>query len=107
MTDHGTQFTSNPTESCPEPNQNEFQEFLEELGIYHVKSRVKHPQSNGKEERVILTLKQLQDHFNCWNAVVHYYNYERPHSILENGCSRTLYQAFLDKTRKVKHNKVE
>jgi transposase InsO family protein len=107
MTDHGTQFTSNPTESCPEPNQNEFQEFLKELGIYHVKSRVKHPQSNGKVERVILTLKQLQDHFNCWNAVVHYYNYERPHSSLENGCLRTPYQAFLDKTRKVKRNKAE
>ena len=107
MTDHGTQFTSNPTESCPDPNLNEFQQFLIDEGIHHIKSRVKHPQSNGKVERVILTLKQLKEHFNCWDATVHYYNYDRPHSSLDNGCLRTPYQAFLDKTRKVKCNKAE
>jgi transposase len=107
MTDHGTQFTSLPRDSCPEPKINEFQQFLKDLGIHHIKSRVKHPQSKGKVERVILTLKQLWDHFNCWYATVHYYNYERPHSSLENGCLRTPYQAFLDKTRKVKGNKTE
>jgi len=101
-TDH-----DNPTESCPEPNQNKLQEFLKELWDHHVNSRVKHSQSNRKLERVILTLKELLDHFNCWNAVVHYYNYERPHSSLKNGCMRIPYQAFLDKTRNVKCNKSE
>ena len=107
MTDHGTQFTSLPRDSCPSPKPNEFQQFLKDVGIHHIKSRVKHPQSNGKVERVILTLKQLQDHFNCWNTVFHYYNYERPHSSLENGCLRTPYQAFLDKKRKINSNKAE
>ena len=107
MTDHGTQFTSLPRDSCPEPKLNEFQQFLKKGRTHHIKSRVKHPQSNGKVERVILTLKQLRDHFDCWHATVHYYNYERPHSSLENGCLRTPYQAFLDKTRKVKRNKAE
>ena len=107
MTDHGTQFTSLPRDSCPSPKPNEFQQFLKDVGIHHIKSRVKHPQSNGKVERVILTLKQLQEYFNCWNTVFHYYNYERPHSSLENGCLRTPYQAFLDKTWKVNSNKAE
>jgi transposase InsO family protein len=107
MTDHGTQFTSLPRDSCPIPKPNEFQLFLKDNGIHHIKSRVKHPQSNGKVERVILTIKQLWQHFNCWNLAVHYYNYERPHSSLENGCLRTPYQAFLDKSRKVKDNKAE
>jgi transposase InsO family protein len=107
MTDHGTQFTSQPRDTCPIPQPNEFQQFLKNSGIHHIKSRVKHPQSNGKVERVILTIKQLWDHYDCWDAAVHYYNYKRPHSSLENGCLRTPYQAFLDKTRKVKCNKAE
>lgn len=107
MTDHGTQFTSLARESCPEPKLNDFQQFLKDTNIHHIKSRVKHPQSNGKVERVILTLKQLWKHFNCWHATVHYYNYERPHSSLENGSLRTPYQAFLDKTRKVNGNKAK
>jgi len=100
MTDHGTQFTSLPRESCKDPKLNEFQQFLKGSNIKHIKSRVKHPQSNGKVERVILTIKQLWNHFHCWDAAVHYYNYERPHSSLENDCLRTPYQAFQDKIRK-------
>jgi len=100
MTDHGTQFTSLPRETCADPKPNEFQQFLNQVGIHHIKSRVKHPQSNGKVERVILTMRQLAQHFSCWEAVIGYYNYQRPHSSLENGCLRTPYQAFQDKTRK-------
>lgn len=107
MTDHGTQFTSLARESCPEVKLNDFQQFLKDAGIHHIKSRLKHPQSNGKVERVILTLKQLWKHFNCCHATVYYYNYERPHSSLENGSLRTPYQAFLDKTRKVNGNKAK
>jgi len=100
MTDHGTQFTSLSRENCKDPKPNEFQQFLKGSQIKHIKSRVKHPQSNGKVERVILTLKQLWNHFHCWDACVLYYNYERPHSSLENGCLRTPHQAFQDKIRK-------
>jgi putative transposase len=100
MTDHGTQFTSLSRETCKDPKLNEFQQYLRDSNIKHIKSRVKHPQSNGKVERVILTIKQLWNHFHCWDAAVLYYNYERPHSSLENGCLRTPYQAFQDKIRK-------
>ena len=107
MTDHGTQFTSLSRDTCPIPKLNTFQQYLKNSGIHHIKSRVKHPQSNGKVERVILTIKQLWDYYDCWDAAVHYYNYERPHSSLENGRLRTPYQAFLDKTRNVNSNKAE
>jgi len=100
MTDHGTQFTSSSRDNCKDPKPNEFQQFLKGSQIKHIKSRVKHPQSNGKVERVILTIKQLWKHFQCWDAAVLYYNYERPHSSLENGSLRTPYQAFQDKIRK-------
>jgi transposase InsO family protein len=107
MTDHGIQFTSLPRETCPDPKPNQFQQFLNDAGIHHIKSRVKHPQSNGKVERLILTIKQLWNHFHCLNMTIYYYNYQRPHSSLENGCLRTPYQAFLDKTRKINSKKAE
>jgi putative transposase len=102
MTDHGTQFTSLARESCPNPQQNEFQQLLKRYGIIHIKARVKHPQSNGKVERAGQTIEQLRKHFSSWDDTVYYYNFERPHSSLENGHLRTPYQAFLDKTRKKK-----
>ena len=99
MTDHGTQFTSIPRGTCSDPKPNMFQQTLKSYGIQHIKARVKHPQSNGKVERVIQTIQQLGNHFPCWGAAVYYYNFERPHSSLEKGCLRTPYQAFIDKTR--------
>jgi len=102
MTDHGTQFTSLSRESCPNPQQNEFQQLLKQLGITHIKARVKHPQSNGKVERAGQTIEQLRKHFQSWETTVNYYNFKRPHSSLENGHLRTPYQAFQDKMREKK-----
>jgi len=102
MTDHGTQFTSLPRETCSDPRPNEFQQTLKCYSIQHIKARVKHPQSNGKVERVIQTIQHLGKHFQCWDAAIEYYNFKRPHSSLENGCLRTPFQAFLDKSRENK-----
>jgi putative transposase len=102
MTDHGTQFTSLPRETCPDPQQNKFQQLLKSYGILHIKARVKHPQSNGKVERVGQTIEQLRKHFPSWEDTVHYYNFKRPHSSLENGHLRTPYEAFQDKMRERK-----
>jgi putative transposase len=99
ITDHGIQFTSLSRETCSDPRPNEFQLFLQRYDIRHIKARVKHPQSNGKVERAGQTLQKLWKHFHCWDTAVSYYNFKRPHSSLENGCLRTPYQAFLDKTR--------
>ena len=102
MTDHGTQFTSLPRETCPDPQQNKFQQLLKQYQIIHIKARVKHPQSNGKVERAGQTIEQLRKHFSNWEDTVYYYNFQRPHSSLENGHLRTPYQAFQDKMREKK-----
>ncbi len=102
MTDHGTQFTSLPRDTCSDPQPNVFQQTLKGYGIQHIKARVKHPQSNGKIERAIKTIQQLGKHFQCWDAAIDYYNFKRLHSSLENGCLRTPFQAFLDKSRENK-----
>jgi putative transposase len=102
MTDHGTQFTSLPRETCPDPQQNEFQQLLKRYGILHIKARVKHPQSNGKVERAGQTIEQLRKHFSSWEVTVNYYNFRRPHSSLENGHLRTPFEAFQDKMRERK-----
>ena len=99
MSDHGTQFVSNERHWCNNPVESRFTEHLGELGIKHIKARVKHPQSNGKAERVIGTLKQLWNYFGSLDKAVEYYNYKRPHMSLNNGKLRTPYQAFLDKSR--------
>jgi len=104
MTDHGTQFTSLPRETCPDPQQNKFQQLLKEYGILHIKARVKHPQSNGKVERAGQTIEQLRKHFSSWEETIDYYNFKRPHSSLENGHLRTPYQAFHDKMREKEKN---
>ena len=43
ISDHGTQFTSLPRENYTAPEDNAFQKRMSELGIQHIKARVKHP----------------------------------------------------------------
>ncbi len=81
ITDHGTQFTSEDREGI-ESRPNEFQKYLEKEGIEHIKARVKHPQTNGKVERLIYTVKRLRKYYNSWEEVARYYNYERMHMSL-------------------------
>ena len=59
MTDHGTQFFSNGKDGNP-GDPNDFQRFLHENGIKHILARVKHPQTDGKMERVNGTIKPLR-----------------------------------------------
>jgi len=88
MSDHGAQF------------ENQFMEGLKEVGSKHIKARVKHPQSNGKAERVIQTIKKLWKELGSFDKVVEHYNYKKPHMSLTNGKLRTPHQAFLEKQRK-------
>ncbi len=88
MSDHGPQF------------EEQFTEGLKEVGIKHIKSRVKHPQSNGKAERAIQTIKKLWNELGSFDKAVEHYNYKKPHMSLTNGKLRTPYQAFLEKKRK-------
>lgn len=99
ISDHGTQFTSLPRETCAKPEPNAFQKRLKELDIKHIKARVKHPQSNGKLERFVQTIRMLTNHFGDLDKAVEYYNFRRPHMSLENDSIRTPYKAFMDKWR--------
>jgi len=60
-----------------EPNI--FQRYIEAMGINNIKARVKHPQTNGKLERLNYTLKILKKYFVTWEEVVNHYNNERNH----------------------------
>jgi len=100
MTDHGVQFVSLPRESCPDPKPTTFEKLLEEHKIKHIKARVKHPQSNGKAERLVQTLKRHKPHFKTWEKTTWFYNFKRPHMSLYNNHTRTPNQAFIDKMRK-------
>jgi len=88
MSDHGTQF------------EIQFTDEIKKIGSKHIKSRVKHPQSNGKAERVIQTIKKLWKELGSLDKAIEFYNYKKPHMSLTNGKLRTPYQAFLDKQRK-------
>ena len=88
MSDHGTQF------------EEQFTEGLKKEGTKHIKARVKHPQSNGKAERAIQTIKKLWNELGSFDKAVEHYNYKKPHMSLTNGKLRTPYQAFLEKKRK-------
>ncbi len=102
MTDHGTHFIGPTKDECPDQKPTVFQELLKEYKIEHIKARVKHPQSNGKVERLVGTLKKHEKDFGSLEKAVEYYNFRRPHMSLYNGHTRTPYQAFLDKTWKKK-----
>lgn len=99
MSDHGCNFVSNEQEG-KKFSESIFTELLSSYGIKHIKARVKHPQSNGKAERAIQTIKRLWLELGSLEKAVKHYNYKRPHRSLTNGKLRTPYQAFLEKSRK-------
>lgn len=99
MSDHGTSFYSMPRGNCANPEPNQFQKTIQEEGTKHVLAGVKHPQSNGKVERVIQTLRKLRKHFGSWDTALDYYNYRRPHMSLSTDSLRTPYQAYIAKLR--------
>lgn len=94
LSDHGTQFSSDDEKTF------RFQEHLKSKGVELIKARVKHPQTNGKLERLVYTMKELLNRFNDLDKSVDFYNNIRPHMSLYNGHTRTPHRAFLDKKRK-------
>jgi putative transposase len=88
MSDHGCQF------------EEQFRKGLKEFKCKHIMARVKHPQSNGKAERAIQTIKKLWNELGSFDKAVEHYNYKKPHMSLTNGKLRTPNQAFIEKQRK-------
>jgi len=93
MTDHGCQFCA------VDEWQSSFSSYLENKGVEHIMARVKHPQSNGKLERLVLTMKGLIEWKGELAEAVRFYNERRPHMSLENEHLRTPLQAFHEKLR--------
>ena len=91
MSDHGSQFCSNEERTFV------FTEHLKAKGVEHILARIKHPQSNGKLERLVLTMRGLIKFKGCIEEAVKFYNENRPHMSLENGHLRTPLQAFNEK----------
>jgi putative transposase len=101
VSDHGTQFVSLPREGCDNPEKNRSQKTLEVYGIKHIKAKVKHPQTNGKVERLFRTLKILKEFSGSWDEAIKIYNYKRVHMSLEtDNRLRTPKQAYVEKTKK-------
>jgi putative transposase len=99
MTDHGPTFTSVEKETCKNPEPNEFQKCLECHAIKHIKAKVKHPQSNGKVEKLGDTLYKLKREFGSWDATIKYYNFKRPHWSLKIEECETPFKAYIRKMR--------
>ena len=76
--DRGSQFISNKLDKKGKATH-EFQEVLNELGIIFVPSKRRHPQTNGKVEKVFDILdKEFDERFETLDDFIDYYNNERP-----------------------------
>ncbi len=82
LSDHGTQF------------QKEFDKVLAAHGIEHIRSRVKHPQTNGKIERFFSTYTRKRAQFRTLEAFVVWYNTDRLHMSLKMHYAETPAEAF-------------
>jgi len=72
--DRGTQFFPNKKDKNGKANH-AFQKALEELGILFVPSKVRHPQTNGKNEKFFDILeKEFDDRFEDIDEFIDWYN---------------------------------
>ena len=73
-TDKGTQFYNSKLNVDGTRNLSEFEKFLEEQGIKHIPSRIKHPQTNGKQERWFRTYEENRHKFKSFEEFKRWYN---------------------------------
>ena len=99
LSDHGTQFVNVHNAK----GEHGFADWLKSLGVKPIYARVKHPQTNGKVERLFQTIARGWRAFGSLPKTVEWYN-NRPHMSLElaNGRLRTPQQAYLEKQRRPK-----
>ncbi|MFH1425701.1 MAG: DDE-type integrase/transposase/recombinase [archaeon] len=94
ISDRGSQFMNNMN------GYSRFQEFLAKQGIQHIKTKIKHPQSNGKVERWFGCYDKHRSAFETMEKFLHWYNDLRPHRSLKFEILETPSQAFERKKRK-------
>jgi transposase InsO family protein len=89
-----TWYTDNGTEYKGNPKEHEFMKLCQEQDIKQAYTKVKHPQTNGKAERVIRTILEMWHNKTEFKSRVHrqqelvrfvnYYNTVKPHKGIEN-----------------------
>ena len=77
ISDRGSQFMNNMD------GYSEFQEFLKKVGIKHIKTRIKHPQSNGKIEKWFECYDNHRKAFKTKEEFLFWYNEVKPHRSLK------------------------
>jgi transposase InsO family protein len=93
ISDHGSQFMSNVE------GYSEFQEFLKLVYIKHIKTKIKHPQSNGKVEKWFECYDKHRKAFKTQEEFLKWYNEVRPHRSLNFEMLETPEQAFIRKRK--------
>jgi len=94
ISDRGSQFMNNMD------GYSEFQEFLKSVQIQHIKTKIKHPQSNGKVEKWFECYDNHRKAFKTKEEFLKWYNEIRPHRSLNFEMLETPAQAFIRKKRK-------
>jgi putative transposase len=108
LTDHGTQFTKEQYDA-EGYFDGKLRGLRKERGVHvqHIHSRVKHPQTGGKVERVFGTIKSKlraewpdgTKQFRDLDEVMQWYNDVKPHESLDFEHAETPAQAFVRKLR--------
>jgi transposase InsO family protein len=108
LTDHGSQFTmiSKDVIGFLDDKIYEFNKNRD-VKVKHIMSRVKHPQTGGKVERVFGTLKSKfrakwpdgEKEFDSIDEIIVWYNTDKPHMSLNTEKAETPIQAFIRKLR--------
>jgi hypothetical protein len=80
LTDHNTQFCANKRDKMGR-TEHEFEQYLKRQHIRHVLCRVKHPQTNGKLEKLHDLYNIHRRRFDSLTKFVNWYN-NRPHGAL-------------------------
>ena len=76
VTDNGSQYV---TIRCEDQSGHIFGQFLREHNIKHIRSRVRHPQTNGKIERFFGEIDKRIHQFESLDEIVYWQNYIKPH----------------------------
>jgi len=100
LSDNGAHFRFNEMFDKPLDIENKFQKKLKEMKVKQIFTRVHHPQTNGKLERLFYTIERLTKHFGTVHKAIDYYNFRRPHMSLNMEILETPHKAFLRKMRK-------
>jgi transposase InsO family protein len=96
LTDRGCQFFVTPKEGTAvvsaRGGQGQFQRFLKERGIHHVVSRVNHPQTNGKLERLWKEYDRHRWRYGSLEEFIEWYNHAIHGALWDLECPSEAFQ---------------